>query len=170
MQSGHLIALSVLAAGAMIGAGLYFGLRAQSPAVPTTTPTSSPVSSSSPTVEVTAIPASPSAPPQTSASPSPATPRDGVANEVRAALDPLRPALVKECWAPSAAKDAEPASLGFDYRIAIGPQGNVVAHSVNDVAAASRADVARCLRDRKLDLKVPPPGSSVVVTGTLKLP
>ncbi len=79
MKNPELV-LAILGAGALIGAGLYFGLRAQAPAV-------------APAAVPTARPVGPDARAQ-----------------LREAIEKRRAELVRVCWAPEAQKPGPPSS------------------------------------------------------------
>jgi hypothetical protein len=140
------IVLAILGAGALIGAGLFLGLRSREAGPP---------------------PAS--APPARAGAPAPAAGPDARA-ALRDELERRRPALVRACWEPAAAKNPEPRSSEQIWNGTIGPEGTPVAFSVMEVRGASRPEVVACLQDQLASLRLPPRPDSVFVELRFSLP
>ena len=155
---GWMLPLSIVCAGALIGAGLYLGLR-RAPA-----PSSPPVATSAYAPE----------PPEAGApvvlAPPTAALRAKVAADVLAALDQDRARLVRTCWEPSFKKDPKPARLTLALRFEFNPKGARVVSGVAEADAPSRADVSECLRAQDLVPSVPAPGTIVAVEVRWSLP
>jgi hypothetical protein len=150
---------AIIVAGALIGAGLYFGLRASPP--------------------VTVISSAPagSAPPPASVAPA-TTPPPGIAPEIQqrvaresaAQLEALRRQLAERCWAPSVAASVEPASATFRVRLLFDAAGTRTQQGVSDASDPRRADVAACLRAQPMTVSVTAPGAIAGVDLALELP
>lgn len=157
MAEGRSLALpaAIVVGSAILGASIYLGLR-HAPASPA--PASAPEGSSPPL-------APPPAP-----SPSPAEPvGDRVYRQAQAALDGLRPALVKACWTPPG--PGEPAAVLVTYDVTFGADGGIVALGISEQRDAFRTSVAECLRKQpRPALPVDPPGQGVRVVLGLPLP
>lgn len=168
---------AIVIAGIFIGMGLYFGLRASAGA---STPASAPLpAASSASVEESVFESPPpkrAQAPAEAANPSPVGPgvspevQDRVTKDAVKALERERKRVVKECWQPSAAASAEPASGTFRVRVGFGADGTLQSYSVADAEDTRRKDVADCLRALKLDITVAPPGTFVATQLALKLP
>jgi hypothetical protein len=165
-----LLPASILFAGAMIGAGLYFGLRNHQQAdVNLSTVTAVATSSAVSTTPLQTNTKKPSEP----------NPRvDNVSTEIQAKvaaelsalLEQHRNDIVKACWAPSLEIDPVPASATFHVRALVRPDGTVGSFGVNDALAKSRLDVSQCLRVIKLPLRMTAPGMTVGVQIQFTLP
>ena len=162
---------AIVASGALIGAGLFFGLRAgPSHEAPSAAPSSvEPVHSQSPLADTPG--AEPSSPP---APPPPGRPsrelEDAVQKQAREALEKHRARIVAECWDPSFKKDPTPPKASFVLRFMFDSKGQAFVTGAGAPPEASRADVSQCLRDMKLPLSVRPPGMEVGVQLELTLP
>ncbi len=164
MEKNHhlLLPASILVAGAMIGAGLFFGLRGR-PAETT------PASPTAPAEESPAAP-TPNPPPAEIASPAPSDLQATVQKQALDALGKHRARIVADCWNPSVKKDPNPAKTTFMFRFMFNPKGQLGVSGVGDAPAESRRDVSQCIRDLKLPIAVPPPGSEIAVQIPLTLP
>jgi hypothetical protein len=155
--SGWRIPAAILLAGALIGAGLYLGLRhrASPPA-----PASSAV-----------VPVVPPRRPVPLAPPAAAAELQArVTEQVRGALEQQRSTFVERCWSPSAQKSPEPASARYSFNITVDARGVEIARGISEDRAAFRADVGQCLRGLGDKIAVSPPGATVQVTVPLTLP
>lgn len=169
MEKTYLLPASILLAGAMIGAGLFFGLRGR----PIENPKSSILLSEAPTPKTPSIP-DPS-PPEPTPTPPPAAldPSDlqaKVQKQAIEALDKHRARIIADCWNPSVKKAPNPTSSNFTFRFLFNPKGHVDTSGVADPAAESRHDVSQCIRDLKLPITITPPGSEIAVQVQLTLP
>lgn len=151
-------------AGGLIGAGLYFGL-AREPAPPPPQPSATPaihLASPSPTV--------PDRAPPPVATPRPDGEVAAVTAAAEKALAALKPRLVQTCWAPAVAKTPEPSKARWTWDVTFDTRGVEVARGISDVRGLERADVAECLRQQPLDLRVPPPSKTTRVSLEFELP
>ncbi len=168
MEKNHLLPASILLAGAMIGAGLFFGLRGrpvESPISPTTPPSEhTPAKASSP------LDPKPTPTPVDAVAPEPFALQAKVQKQALDALGKHRAQIVADCWNPSAKKDPNPAKLTFNFRFLFKPTGELGTSSVGDAPAESRRDVSQCIRDLKLPIAVAPPGSEIAVQIPFTLP
>lgn len=166
MTSERSLALpaAIVVGSAIIGTGLYLGLRdglrPDAPAAPV--PVSAPAGTPAPV---------PATAPAKDASPAPPAepPADRAFRQAQAALDQLRPGIVKVCWTPPAA--GEPASIFLTYDVTFDAQGGILALGISEQRDAYRSSVAECVRKlaRPL-LPIEPPGESVRVILGLPMP
>lgn len=160
---------AILAAGAMIGAGLFLGLRSR-PVITEAPPEPPPV----------ITPYEPEAAPPSSASPEPAPPaaeelpsaelREKVTEQAVKALKKHHARIVEECWKPSFKKDPKPAKVTIPLRFIFTAEGTIQAFGVGQLAEPSRAGLSGCIHDLKLPVTVPPPGQVTAVQVNMKLP
>lgn len=183
----YLVPGAILVGGAMIGAGLYFGLAASAPV-------ERPASSRAPEVDELhggALRRGPGAPPGAPATvvraeaPSPsvvavapalvgpekaASPSQRRVVEValaEAKLAQFRP----RCWDPIVARSPSPSSSRYRVRSVFDAAGRERSRGVSELRGEpSRPDVARCLRELPLDLEVGPLGDVVAVELDLAFP
>ena len=164
-----LLPASIVVAGGLVGAGLFFGLRARAP-------DAGPAGVGVAPVLVASAPSrtTPAPPPE---EPARALP-PGVTPEKQAAIDRRaaeavareRPRLVRECWAPSAQKSAEPATLDVAVRFLFDKDGKQLDMSVADAADPRRADVTACVRRSGIVAAVDPPGTMVATQLQISFP
>src|SRR5262245_5256677 len=107
-RQDRMLPAAILGAGALIGAGLFFGLRQSRPAVPAAGSFLPDRPEAGATIQV----------PEPSAEL-----RARVAGQVLEALEKDRARLVQTCWSPSAAKSGDPARETFRFRFAFNAQG-----------------------------------------------
>jgi hypothetical protein len=145
-----LLPIAIVVAGACIGAGLYFGLRARQ------VPTSPPGAAPAPPPD-----AAPASPPVSAPAPSEAQ----VMAEARAALEGQKAVILQTCSPAAPARVAF--TLGFD------PAGREVIRGVNEPRGAGEAEQAlyRCVRQLALPpLTVRGRGEPTTVAIILALP
>ncbi|HZF55814.1 MAG TPA: hypothetical protein VE093_44670 [Polyangiaceae bacterium] len=178
MQQSHTLPAAILAAGAMIGAGLYFGLRDRPPAaLPATSPRApDALPSRAPELpQATQAPAAPY-PPLVVVEPglppvaAPSDLQTKTAKLVEAEIEKQRARIIKECWSPSVKNDPSPPKATIPARFLFSPDGKLSGYDVAAPEAASRADVSACIRGLKLSMSIPPPGVLVAVQVGIKLP
>jgi hypothetical protein len=180
MASGNEMMLpgAIVLGGALIGLGLYLGLRDSGRGAPSaaTTP-SAPATLSPPPVASSSgppplAPAS-SAPPEASSSTELGmTARSRVEQQTKDFIDADKKAkFIPQCWEPALAKEPKPATSKYVFQIAYGPDGKESVRGISELRGESRADVARCLRDIPMGYKVtPPPGTPIMVELTVEFP
>lgn len=157
MQNREL-AVAVLAAGAMVGAGLYFGLRSQQQP-------SAPLPSAQPTPSAPALP--PPVPVLGGATPGEvAATRRAVAE----AIDKARSGLVKSCWDPSAKTKPEPKKVTLTFVGTIGIEGKPTSWAVSEHREAMRSDIINCVQMGLASIQVPRPAKPVMVDVDFGLP
>lgn len=144
--------VAIVAGSAIIGGAIYFGLRERSHR------------------DADVVPASPTSEASREAEPSHAVPiEERVRARAQAALDALRPALSRACWTPPG--ESEPAAIVLEYDVTLGADGRILALGVGEQRQAHRSTVAQCVRAQAPpELHVDPPGTSVRVALTLRLP
>lgn len=163
MKNEYLLPGAVVLGAGLIGAGLFFGLRAR-PVEPPPPPAAS----------APAPPATPSAPPVVLAPPPgipgvgltpPAVPAEVQARAEEAAQKALlqykKDTLVPACWAPAVKARPEPPKAQYKISIAFGPDGKEAGRGWHELREASREDVASCLQKQPMGLSIPPPGVPV---------
>lgn len=162
---------AIVVSGALIGAGLFLGLRGASSgtAPPASPPSAEPVTPAG----SAAIPGAADAPVPPSAAPAgpvSAELQGKVRKQALEALEKHRAQIVKECWDPSFAKDPTPPKARFPLRFLFDSKGKAVVSGAGEPLEASRADVSQCIREMKLPISVPPPGTDISVQLELTLP
>lgn len=159
---------AILAAGAMIGAGLFLGLRSK-PVVTEAPPEPAPIVT--PYEPESAPPsADPEPAPPAVKAPSSAELREKVTEQAVKALKKHHARIVQECWKPSFKKDPKPAKVTVPFRIIFTAEGTVEVFGVGQVAEPSRADLSSCIQSLKLPLTIPPPGQATGVQLSIALP
>lgn len=146
---------SVLIAGALIAAGLYFGLRDRTPA-----PSPGPAATS-----IVSSRSAPQGPAQTQplpqSHPIPQMPQasESARNAVRDAalkeLEQFRPAVVKTCVKPALEKKPEPKSIKLAFNISFDAQGGQVMRGIVEDRETAREGVAQCVMQEIPILKLP---------------
>jgi hypothetical protein len=162
---------AIVVSGALIGAGLFFGLRGSSSvAAPSGSPFS--VDPAAPPGSGASVPRSDPVSPPPDAQPGlPSTELQAkVQKQAQEALEKHRARIVQECWDPSFKKDPTPPRATFAFRFIFDAKGQAVVSGASALPDASRADVGACLGEMKLPISVPPPGVSVGVQLELTLP
>ena len=152
---GWLVPVAIVVAGALVGAGLFFGLRGRA---------STPTTTAAPSTSVAAAPtASPSSPPN-----------DDRLRRVReqawVALQTHRASLTATCWTPYVATGGEKQAT-YVLDLSFDAAGTETARAVEETSAEfSRHDVAECLRATEDPITIPAPGSDVTVGVELVFP
>lgn len=167
-ERSYALPAAILAGSTIIGIGLYLGLREGLRPAPVA------ATAATPTV------APPAPAPPSEAPPSEAPPKrrftlqrepvaDRVYRQAQAALDLLRPELVKTCWTPPT--KGEPPAISLTYDVTFGADGGIIMLGISDAREAYRISVADCVRKQPLPrLSVDPPGENVRVVLELRLP
>src|SRR5262245_7825071 len=110
----RMLPVAILGAGALIGAGLFFGLQQRGTA-PEDTPAARGSQHFLPERAEAGAPISVPAPTQEL--------RARVGAQVLDALEAERARLVKTCWAPSVARARDPVRAEFQFRFEFNPKG-----------------------------------------------
>lgn len=174
-DSKNLVPLSILGAGALVGAGLFFGLRER----PVLHPDAPSASGSHTATPILVPPASPTlkvpvvAPPEPApGGPGPVSP--GVVTkateDATKALEKAKTQLTESCWKPALAASPEPKSARYLFNLSFDAQGHELARGVTELRDASRADVGQCLRAQPLGLEIPAPGAIIAVSIAVEFP
>jgi hypothetical protein len=165
------IALAIVAAGALVGAGLYFGLRARAPAAPLPTPAASTLSTGEPAPYAGAAAqhlAAPAVPPG-AAAPS-ATP-EKVRADAMAALEGLKRQVLDTCWRPALSREPQPSRSSYMVDVTFAADGTTLAMGLSEFRERpSRPDVAQCVRTSGALLRIPPPGAGFRIELPLEFP
>lgn len=128
MRSNLALPVAIVVAGACIGAGLYFGLRARTP-------------------------------------PAPEGPPNVDAPAQQAVLE-AKPNIAARCWKPTAPNDA--AQVALD--LAFAADGSQIALGIIQDRGAKHPELARCITELGLQLRIPPPGRPAHARVLLALP
>jgi hypothetical protein len=141
------VVLGTALAGAFVGTGVYFGLRAR------------PVVAPVPSASVAALPSSlapVAALPVTAGSETaPLGPAANAAlnDEVKRGFEAQRAHLLEKCWAPSFEKSPTPPATTIVFTLSFGPDGQPRSRSVREEFATTRPEVTACIQK---ELVVPP--------------
>lgn len=153
---GMMLPAAIVVGSAIIGLSLYLGLREglrREPVAPAPNAGPSPAPQATPT------------PPVSRAEP----PADRAFRQAQAALDALRPGLVKTCWTPPLA--GEPAAILLTYDITFAADGSILVLGISEQQDAYRTSVAECVRRQPRPvLPIDPPGEGVHVVLGLPMP
>lgn len=172
----NLTPTAIVAAGALIGLGLYSGLSNR----PIEAPPAS-VSGVTSTAAVADVPPAQSSVALVVPSASAVTSTTSIAGLAPAAIEQSaakglarekKARFVDTCWKPALAKVATPATSVYSVHLSFDPEGKEVARGVSEVRGKdSRQDVARCLREQPLGIKLDtPPGRTAQVDLELTFP
>lgn len=165
-----LVPSSIVIAGALVGAGVFFGLRDRPAPAPAQEPTTlsaagitvAPLATGGATAGATAGAAAGAAPTEPVRTPPP-----GVTPELQARVDRQtaeafareKARLVRECWEPSVKANPQPASLTLRVRVLFEGGGTATDVAVAPPDAESRRDVAECIRKAPPAIRVEPGGT-----------
>ncbi len=151
--------VAVVAAGGLIGLGVYLGLR---------TPASD--SPADVVVEDSHVGPAP-APPVAVASLGPdGDARAQAQTRARAAVAAVHDTLVEACWEPSAAKVPEPTSINVGLSLAFDADGKMRGTGVVERREASRPYISDCLARKVHTLSIEGVGQPVSLEVELTLP
>ncbi|WAS96680.1 hypothetical protein [Nannocystis punicea] len=147
---------AILLAGALIGLGLFLGLRSLAPGGLAAAPGGPP-------------PAAPPAP----ASPPPQPPALDLATAQRHAANALayhRDALRQDCYLPAVAGEATPPTVLLEFNYTFDAEGLQIARGAVETRGASRPEVTQCVLAKLPPLRIPRPGQLVTATLPLSFP
>lgn len=149
------IPAAILVGSALIGAGLYFGLRARPPV----SPASATARSAPPTPTLWATPEK-----------VPVTLRPGdLDKRVLAALEVHRAALVTRCWEPAAAEQPELAVARFTFNYTFAADGTQRGRGV-EVDRTTSPELTACVLRELPALKIAPIGRPMTAKVVFQLP
>lgn len=179
MQKEHYLPASIVVGCALIGLGMYLGLReraAPTPLPPASQPSGHAAGHGATSQSLSPQGPSPQAPsPQQASpqSPTPAATADQAAAE-KAALAALasvkKDTLTPRCWEPALKKAPEPAKAKFKLDVSFDAQGKQIMSGLHELREAPRLDVAACLRENPITLSIPAPGAVVRLELPLDFP
>jgi len=167
MPSERSLALpaAIVVGSVIIGISLFFGLREglrPAPVAPAPVTDAPAAATATPPASETKAKYSLQRPPGE-------PPADRAFRQAQAALDALRPGLVKACWTPPA--EGEPTAILLTYDVTFGADGGLLAVGISEQREAYRTSVAECVRRQpRPALPVDPPGESVRVILGLQMP
>ncbi len=142
--------LAIVVAGLAIGAGLYFGSRAQQPAAPVAPVAAAPVVA-------------------TPAPVAPAVSAELVLQQAIEALSYQRRALYDRCFRPAVA--ARPGlTMDLVFNVTFDAQGMQLARGTVELAGSSTPELTACISEHMAPLRVPAPGVPRLVEVPLKFP
>jgi len=156
VKTSTAIVLGLGLAGALIGTGLYLGLRHRSPEQPA--PSARPAA---PAGAATAA-----APP---ASRRPAATAKDVARQAADALEPHRRALVQACW-PEKGEGQRAGQARYVWNFTFNAEGRQVTRGLAEDRSNPHLGTASCLTQKLPPIEVPPPGRTVYVEVPFQLP
>lgn len=147
---------SIIAAGALVGLGLYFGLRAQAPSPPAINPAGTvPVDPAAP----------PAQPPGTVRRPS----MEQLETEVGALVASAKPRWKAACW-----DTVDPATRKAGHYIsslAFDATGKITISGVTEHREVGDSRVAQCIRQQVNDtFRITPPGEKVTFEVPFEMP
>jgi hypothetical protein len=154
---------SIVVAGGLIAAGLFFGLRASRPELPAPTP-------ERPSVQETPVgpsPVSPAVHPPRSTTPAVDVDATAIA-AATAAVEAAHAAWTASCW-----DTADTTTLKAGSYVAVlgfGANGKAIVAGVTEIREGSDFDVARCLRTLVPAITIPAPGKPVSVEIPFEIP
>lgn len=172
----NLTPIAIVAAGALIGLGLYFGLSNRPvEAPPLTTFASGVTTSATSSTDVPAAQGTIAPTASVIASTTSVVVLAPAAIEQSAAKGLAREKKVRfvdTCWKPALAKTASPTTSVYSVHIAFDASGKEIARGVSELRGKdSRQDVARCLREQPLGITLDvPPGRNAEVDLELAFP
>ncbi len=158
--------VAIVAAGALIGVGLFLGLRTRHDA-PSEAPTGAPAASPLAPIALGPGPtaaASTTAP--TVSQPAPATSAvdtKTVTAALKAALDQNKKMIVDECVTPSLAKKPTPAKVNLTFNFSVDANGKQLARGISEDRETSRPEVTECVQRKLPALSIAAPGTNVFV-------
>lgn len=171
-DSKSLVPLSILGAGALVGAGLYFGLRERPVLAPLPEPSASAAPALPPAAPPTVAPTEAVTPEPPAAAPGPVSPEviTKASEDAARALEKAKKKLSDACWKPALAETPEPKTARYLFNLSFDARGKEIARGVTELRDESRADVGQCLRAQPIGLEIPPPGAIIAVSIALEFP
>ncbi|MFO0589014.1 MAG: hypothetical protein U0441_15800 [Polyangiaceae bacterium] len=167
-EKSHSTEIAIVLAGALIGGGLYFGLRGRESPAPPPAPVAT-----SPGGAAQTPPQQPGGGVQQPGSPPPAAPALDKASVLAAAtkdLERYRADVVKKCVEPAIKKQPNPPIVKLTFNVSFDAQGKQVMRGVMEDRETWHEGVSMCAQDTIPALAVPPPGANVGVDLPWTLP
>lgn len=144
--------------GGMVGAGVYFGLRgsqAQAPTTATAPPPTAPASTAAPapTISLPAATATPSG-----------APKELVVAQVKAALEPYKAVVAKDCWRAEGEKTSRFTTARWTFNFTFAADGSQITRGISDDPEhPASAVLTACVLKAIPPLKIAAPGATVYV-------
>ncbi len=163
--------IAIIIAGALVGAGLYFGTRTNAPDAPSATPSSTPPAVTSPLAPASQNPVTQPlnvAPLQPA--PPPGMPQDQVDAEVGKAIEGLRQRIIHDCYEPHKNDAGIPKKMTLGYSGGFDPNGVENARGLSDDRPTFFQPVSDCARKLPMDMKIATPGHTVSITQQMQFP
>lgn len=149
------VPIAIIGAGALVGLGLFFGLRQKAPDAPTSQPSIASAASENRAPQPPATVVS-------TAAPTGVVALDKVKADVTKALDAEKTkSFLPMCWKPLLAKTPKPDRAKYTFDMAFDAQGKEISRGISEHREAERSDVGICLRKLPIGLTIPPPGGPV---------
>lgn len=160
--------IAIVAAGALVGLGLFFGLRsrpdpppaAAPPAAPGTTSISAPLPLGPPD-PAPASSATPVTPPATASN----VDRKATAGQARAALDQHKKKIVEACILPALAAKPTPPNVKLSFNFSFDASGKQLTRGISEDRETGRPGITQCVQSKLPAIQIPPPGAGVFVEG-----
>jgi hypothetical protein len=137
------VPVAIVVAGALVGIGMFFGLRANGAHSPSETP---------------AVPAVP------------VPAQDVLLQQAKDALDAQRAMLTEKCWVPAIKDQPDPHEIGYVFDFTFDAQGRQIMRGTIENRATARPAVTSCVADALLPIVIPAPGASVRIEVPFRLP
>jgi len=150
-SSSLTIPIAIVIAGALLGTGIYLGLRGDQKSA-----------------RVALDPAANGA--STAPSPRPAVSEEALTKEVVSALEGSRATLRTTCWEPAAQVRPTPAQARLTFEFTFAADGTQIGRGVREDRHASRPDVTACVLALLPPIRVQPPGANARVEVSFALP
>lgn len=141
---------AILLAGALIGLGLFLGLRSLAPREPVAAPE----------------PSAAGAPPPAGPAFDLATSQQHAANALAYHVEALRQA----CYLPAVVGETPPPPVVLEFNYTFDAEGQQIARGSLEKRGASRPAVTECVLAKLPPLRIPRPGQTVTASPTLTFP
>lgn len=163
---------SILLAGALIAAGLYFGLRGREvPSPPPSASSAAATVASSAQAQAPAASSVATAPVAPAPSSAPAPDLDKVKVAALKDLERHRQAITKQCLTEvPAAQPDPPGGIKVQFNVTFDAEGRQIGRGISEDREHTRPGVGACLSRVLPALSVPPPGQTVQVFLDLSIP
>lgn len=167
MGREHWTPISIVVGSALIGLGLFFGLRERTVSAPGAplVPSASPSTSASQGAPGSATPSAE----MRDADPPPAA-SAAIDAEVKKATRALAKTLGDRCYAPHANDKEIPKHIVVTYSGSFDAKGFEVGRGFSETREGAYGPFSKCIRELPMDLRIAPPGKAISVVVPLELP
>jgi hypothetical protein len=153
------IPAAIIAAGALIGLGVFFGLRERAPQAnsdPAKYQVTSPITSvnqqrAPPVVDMMAV-------------------QQGVSEQISQILDAKKDALRNTCWKSAVAADQSVKPARWVFNFTFGPDGKQIVRGIAEQRGTGSAELTQCVTSALVPFEVKPPGVVTSVDVPFQLP